>query len=107
MTKEGVWGHPPLPGWLHEQHHPMMFVDLEILKPELTKTLTGRIKVTHFFISQHVDRKSLLLKKCLFRHSESRVRYLIAEPTEVLIRLSDYLMTHSTSLNFLLFTYLF
>lgn len=55
-------GSPPLPGWPPERHHAMCSVYLETLKSELTKTLTASIRVTHFLISQHVDRESLSLK---------------------------------------------
>lgn len=49
MTKEGVWGHPPLPGWLPEQHHAVPFVDLDEVSA-YQDFLTVSVKVTHILI---------------------------------------------------------
>lgn len=53
----------PTTSWVNAlSHYTRLFVDLETLKPELTKILTSSIKVTHSVISQHFDKRGLLLK---------------------------------------------
>lgn len=90
MTEEGFWGHPPLPGWLPEQRHVRLFIDLETLNLELTKILTSNMKVTHSFISQHFDLKGLLFSPTS-DVSGSWLIYLQMKPTKFSITFIQWL----------------
>lgn len=73
MIKEGVWGHPPLPGWLPEQQlRAVHFVDLESEVRAYQGSFTASVKVTDSLSFLSTQYKSLPLEMPLKKEREWR-----------------------------------